>query len=75
MPSSNAKPAVSFEDRLENGSLTVPETLALAQVSRTKFYADVKAGLVSTFKRGRSTRIRGQSAKAYAAGNSSARAA
>lgn len=68
-PIRKAKPTFSLEDRIEHGSLTVSEVLTLAQVSRTKFYADVKTGVVVIFKRGRSTRIQGCSAKLYIAGN------
>jgi len=45
------KPApVTLEDRLKHGNLTVAETCALRNCSKTSFYADLKAGLVSIRK-------------------------
>jgi hypothetical protein len=55
-------------DRLDHGNLEVSEVLELASVSRTKFYDDVKAGLVYIEKRGAKSIVRGPVAKAYIQG-------
>ncbi len=72
MPGNSQKPKcppiVTLQDRLEHGNLTVAELLALAHRSKTAFYADVKAGVVKTRKRGRRTEIPGPSARRYIAG-------
>ncbi len=63
-----ATPPVTMEDRLANGNLTVAEVCALAGRSRTGFYEDLKAGLVTVRKAGRKTLIPGPVAKRYIAG-------
>jgi hypothetical protein len=64
-PLANAK--LSVADRLQCGWLSVDEVCALRRVSRTRFYEDVRAGLVTTQKHGRSTRISGPIAAKYIA--------
>ena len=59
-------------DRLEAGNLTIDEVCALKPRSRTGFYADLKAGLVSIEKIGRKSVVRGPIAKAYIAGTTGA---
>jgi hypothetical protein len=59
---------VTIQDRLEHGNLTVDEVCALATRSKTGFYADLKAGLVSIRKIGRRTVIPGPVARRYALG-------
>ena len=59
---------VTIEERLANGNLTVAEVCALAGRSRSSFYEDLKAGLVSIRKAGRKTLIPGPIAKRYIAG-------
>jgi hypothetical protein len=51
-------PRITIQDRLEHGNLTVDEVCALATRSKTGFYADLKAGLVSIRKIGRKAVIR-----------------
>lgn len=60
-------PRITIEDRLANGNFTVAEVCALAGRSRTGFYEDLKAGLVSVRKAGRKTLIPGPVAKRYIA--------
>ncbi|HEY8007150.1 MAG TPA: hypothetical protein VIF02_04105 [Methylocella sp.] len=64
------QPLVTILERLEAGNLTVDEVCALANRSRTGFYADLKAGLVTIRKIGRKTVIPGPVAKRYVAGES-----
>ena len=67
------KPApVTLEDRLKHGNLTVAETRALRNCSKTSFYADLKAGLVSIRKIGRKSVVTGPVARRYALGESDA---
>jgi hypothetical protein len=61
-------PRITIQDRLEHGNLTVDEVCALATRSKTGFYADLKAGLVSIRKIGRKTVIPGPVARRYALG-------
>lgn len=63
-----APAAITIHDRLESGNLSVHEVCALADRSRTGFYADVKAGLVSIRKVGRRSVVPGPIAKRYIAG-------
>jgi hypothetical protein len=63
-----AQPLVTILERLDAGNLTVDEVCALANRSRTGFYADLKAGLVTIRKIGRKTVIPGPIAKRYIAG-------
>jgi hypothetical protein len=65
-----AQPLVTILERLDAGNLTVDEVCALANRSRTGFYADLKAGLVTIRKIGRKTVIPGPIAKRYIAGES-----
>lgn len=65
---SKTAPAVTLEDRLANGNLTVAEVCALAGRSRTGFYKVVKAGRVTIRKAGRKTLVSGPAAKRYIAG-------
>jgi hypothetical protein len=62
------KPPVTILDRLEVGNLTIDEVCALANRSKTGFYADLKAGLVTIRKIGRKSVIPGHVAKRYIAG-------
>ena len=62
------KPLVTIQDRLENGNLTIDEVCALAKRSKTGFYADLKAGLVTIRKVGRKSIVSGPVAKRYIAG-------
>jgi uncharacterized membrane protein len=64
----------TLAERLEHGNLEVQELLELARVSRTKFYADVKSGVVTIEKRGRKTYVRGPIAKRYVYGDAPAAA-
>jgi hypothetical protein len=59
------KSAISVQDRLDCGNLTIDEVCALKSRSRTGFYADVKAGLVSIEKIGRKSVVRGPVVKTY----------
>jgi hypothetical protein len=63
-----SSPLMTIEDRLANGNLTVAEVCLLASRSRTGFYEDLKAGLVTVRKAGRKTLIPGPVAKRYIAG-------
>lgn len=56
---------VTIGDRLAYGNLSVSEVCALADVSRTAFYADVNAGRVSIRKAGRRSVVSGPDARAY----------
>jgi hypothetical protein len=62
------RPTVTLLERLEAGNLTIEETCALANRSKTGFYADLKAGLVSIRKIGRKSVVPGHVAKRYIAG-------
>lgn len=62
------RPAVTVLERLEAGNLTIDEVCALARRSKTGFYADLKAGLVSIRKIGRKSVVPGHVAKRYIAG-------
>jgi hypothetical protein len=64
------KPLVTIQDRLEHGNLSVAEVCALANRSKTGFYADLKAGLVSIRKIGRKSLVPGPVARRYALGES-----
>jgi hypothetical protein len=67
------KPAlVTIQDRLEHGNLSIAEVCALANRSKTGFYADLKAGLVSIRKIGRKSVVPGPVARRYALGESDA---
>jgi hypothetical protein len=59
---------VSVLERLEAGNLSIDEVCALANRSKTGFYADLKAGLVTIRKVGRKSIIPGPVAKRYIAG-------
>lgn len=61
-------PNVTLADRLEHGFVTVEELCALKACGRTQVYEDIKAGALPVAKHGRSTRIAGPDAKAYAPG-------
>jgi len=62
------RPTITVFDRLEAGNLTIEEVCALANRSKTGFYADLKAGLVSIRKIGRKSVVPGHVAKRYIAG-------
>jgi hypothetical protein len=64
------KPLVTIRDRLEDGNLTINEVCALANRSKTGFYSDLKAGLVTIRKIGRKSIVPGAVAKRYIAGES-----
>ncbi|RTL90801.1 MAG: hypothetical protein EKK29_01370 [Hyphomicrobiales bacterium] len=55
----------SLAERLDFGSFSVREAQQLAGVSNTKFYNDVKAGLIEIIKRGRASAVPGPSLKKY----------
>ncbi|MEK4035319.1 hypothetical protein WOC76_07030 [Methylocystis sp. IM3] len=55
----------SIEERLDYGSFSVREAQSLAGVSNTKFYNDVKKGLVQIIKRGSASSVPGPSLKRY----------
>jgi hypothetical protein len=58
-----------LSDRFDHGNFEISEVLELAKVSKTKFYEDVKAGLVCIVKRGAKSIIRGPIARAYIQGS------
>ena len=70
VPARSKRPPLTLEDRLEHGNLTVAETCALRNCSKTSFYADLKAGLVAIRKIGRKSVVSGPVAKRYARGES-----
>ncbi|MGJ0506991.1 MAG: DNA-binding protein [Methylocystis sp.] len=60
---------LTIKERLEaGGNLSVKETMALANVGTTKFYADVKAGRIRVRKFGTKSVVAAEDAKAYIAG-------
>jgi hypothetical protein len=61
--------AFSLEDRLSHGSFTVAEARELAGVSNSKFYRDVRAGLVEIRKRGAASFVPGPSLRRYLEGD------
>jgi hypothetical protein len=63
-----AQPLVTVLERLEAGNLSIDEVCALANRSKTGFYADLKAGLVTIRKVGRKSIVPGPVAKRYIAG-------
>jgi hypothetical protein len=67
-PARSQRPRVTIKDRLENGNLTIDEVCVLANRSRTGFYADLKAGLVTIRKVGRRSIVPGPVARRYIAG-------
>jgi len=58
----------SLEDRFRYGNLEINEICELKPCSRSRFYQDLKAGLVEINKLGRKTIVRGPVAAAYIAG-------
>ena len=64
-PVNDCRPTITIHDRLEAGNLSVDEVCALKRRSRSSFYADLKAGLVSIVKQGRRTVIPGPIARCY----------
>lgn len=62
------EPLITIHDRLEAGNLTIEEVRTLANRSKTGFYADLKAGLVTIRKIGRKSVVPGPVAKRYIAG-------
>jgi hypothetical protein len=64
------KPRVTVLERLEAGNLSIDEVCQLADRSKTGFYADLKAGLVTIRKIGRRSVVPGPVAKRYIAGES-----
>ena len=63
-------PRITIQDRLEHGNLTIDEVCELANRSKTGFYADLKAGLVTIRKIGRKSIVPGAVARRYIAGQS-----
>ena len=63
-------PCITIQDRLEHGNLTIDEVCELANRSKTGFYADLKAGLVTIRKIGRKSIVPGAVARRYIAGQS-----
>ncbi len=59
---------ISLADRLEYGNLTIRETCALADASRSKFYEDLKERRVAIRKLGNKSVVPGPIAKRYIAG-------
>jgi hypothetical protein len=59
--------AITIQDRLEFGNLTIDEVCALKKRSRSGFYADRKAGLVEIRKQGRLSVVPGPIARRYIA--------
>ncbi len=57
--------AITLEDRLKHGNLTILETCKLANRSHSGFYQDLKRGLVSIRKLGRKSVVPGPVAKRY----------
>ncbi len=70
IPNGNTRPTVTIQDRLDNGNLTIDEVCALANRSKTGFYSDLKAGLVTIRKVGRKSIVSGPVAQLYIAGKS-----
>ena len=58
----------SIEDRLRCGNLTVNEVCELKPCSRSRFYQDVKAGLVEIRKLGSKSIVPGHVAQRYISG-------
>ena len=69
-PIQSKSPRITIQDRLENGNLSIHEVCELANRSKTGFYADLKAGLVTIRKIGRKSIVPGHVAKRYIAGES-----
>lgn len=66
-------PPVSLEDRLAFGNIPVDEVRVLkGNISKTKFYQDVRAGLVTIRKIGTKSVVPGPVAKAYITGETEA---
>jgi hypothetical protein len=63
MAAENAGKTISIQDRLEVGNFTIDEVCALKQ--RSRFYADLKAGLVQIRKQGRNSIVPGPVARRY----------
>ena len=63
----NAAPheAITLEDRLKHGNLTILETRKLKNRSHSGFYQDLKRGLVSIRKLGRKSVVPGPVAQRY----------
>jgi hypothetical protein len=59
---------ITIEDRFAGGFFSIQELVDLKKSSRTRVYADIKAGLLPVEKFGRATRIAGHVAKAYVPG-------
>ena len=70
-PEPKEKPIlVTLEQRLAYGNLTVPEVCQLTGRSKTRFYEDLKLGLVTIQKVGRKSVVYGPIARRYASGDS-----
>jgi hypothetical protein len=70
----NNKPQIlTIQDRLEYGNLSIAEVCALANRSKTGFYADLKAGLVTIRKIGRESVVPGPAARRYSRGEAMAK--
>ena len=69
-PIQSKSPRITIQDRLENGNLSIHEVYELANRSKTGFYADLKAGLVTIRKIGRKSIVPGAVARRYIAGQS-----
>src|SRR5580704_4434524 len=65
MSNINATKSFTLEERLEFGNFRIHEVRQLKQVSNSKFYEDVKAGLVEIEKNGRASFVRGPVVKKY----------
>ena len=59
---------LTLSDRLEYGNLRIDEVCTLKACSRTRFYLDLKAGLVAIKKQGRNTVVPGPIAARYIRG-------
>lgn len=67
-PATDPRLIISIRDRLECGNLTIVEVRQLKPRSKTGFYSDLKAGLVSIQKIGRKSVVPGAVAARYIAG-------
>jgi hypothetical protein len=62
-------PAFSIQDRLNFGSFSIAEALALSGVSNSKFYRDARAGLIEIRKRGAASFVAGPDLRRYIHGS------
>jgi hypothetical protein len=65
MSAKTASSAITIQDRLEVGNLTIDEVCKLKPRSRSGFYSDLRAGLVQIRKLGRNSIVPGPVARRY----------